>query len=1329
MGSFLVVERDERTVAQIRSVAAAQGYEVTVSHDPAVAVAMAAELRPKLVLADASLPGAVDFLFSFSKRRGGCGSLALRPMMADISGLEQAADRSLGKPFTPEQLGAAISELLGGGKQRPSALETQQLTSAEIFGDLLSDLGDEGAAPPQAAASPAAPSPPPAAPSPTPAPPAPAAAPPAAAPPAAAPQAAAPRANPPAAPQAPAPQRPAPPPASTPASPTPAAQAPAAPTPAAPTQAAPTQATPTPSARKRPQSSSIDQRLEQTLSGVLDLGNSGRRKGPQQTPSSPGSAPSSPAAGEPPKAPRQPAAGKRKSSSAQEIDALLSKTLSGLDIPKARKRPAPAAPPPQEPATTPAPTSPAEDPGLETIHIGQKLGDILEPPPAPPEPPTPSSAPPTGPTLGAERAPAPAPPPERAAPAPPAEAAAAQPAGPGDQAGGPTPPPVPSAPAPGIPTPARPKGPEVLDFSDFDLEDLSAADLDQADDATPSIVEPAEALGQISEPSREEAGDDAWNLDSLDLSVDGGETDALTADANEIGTSQSITGEGSFGATPPPLPRNPIAQPTSSDEQTGVDDAFDTGNPFQFDAPTGALPEIDLGAPQDAAGDAFSLPDLEPISADLTADEAADGLAAPPSLDASSNDEAALLDTSSLTTPEPGRRFGPYTLLERIAVGGMAEVWKARMDGVAGFQKTVAIKKVLPNLTENKAFETMFVDEAKLAAELSHPHIVDIYDLGEIHGEYYIAMEYVEGKDLRSLFNIAQRKAMPLPLPLALMIASRLASALDYAHRKRDPQGQELGLVHRDVSPQNVLLSHEGDIKLCDFGIVKAVSKASKTEMGALKGKLQYMAPEQAWGREVDSRADIFALGSLTFEMLTGERLFAGETELAVLEMVRSATIRTPRELDPRIPEDVQRAVLRALAQDPENRFQRASEMRDALEACHERMTVRPSSSDLGQYLESLLAAEEADEETLAAHAAARAAARAAADLGAVGISTDTGDGNAFDTPESPFLPSEDDASSSPASLPPLETEVEAEEVLPSLQAPPVEAPHADILEVDSVPYESDHSSDPGSLGALPATSLPEPPQPEPPQPEPTAAAGPLIPPAAAGSESPPQLLDLLDLPAAPSPEASATASLEAQPSTQQDGSGTPFPPLAAVAPAASDIDPASDPLTPAPGAPIPGAAGPGATVEAVLPPPSVPQAPEKKKRSWLWPVLFLLLLALAAAAFFLHQQGLLPAIPGLTSEVPQGPAAPVDPAAPNQGSSTPGGAEQGAEGESETPQPSAEEIARELMQTQGLTEEAIDSQLKDQEEALRRDYEQRERQLRQQIEQLQEQNQGDDGS
>ena len=328
----------------------------------------------------------------------------------------------------------------------------------------------------------------------------------------------------------------------------------------------------------------------------------------------------------------------------------------------------------------------------------------------------------------------------------------------------------------------------------------------------------------------------------------------------------------------------------------------------------------------------------------------------------------------------PSSEFGQYTLLERIAVGGMAEVWKARMKGVEGFQKTVAIKKILPHLTDSSDFVTMFIDEAKLAAQLNHNNIIHIYDLGKIGDDYFIAMEFVDGKDLRSILNSARAESRPLPLGLALLVGSRLASALDHAHRQKDFEGRPLGLVHRDVSPQNVLISYEGDIKLCDFGIVKAVTKASKTQMGALKGKLQYMSPEQAWGRPVDARSDIFSLGSLLFEMLTGRRLFSGESEMSVLDAVREGRIQAPRDLDPRLPLEVNALVLKALARDPDDRFLTAGEMQREIDGILASLKPAPSQADLGTYLHQLFAAEaQAGAAPASALSAPAAAARGAA--------------------------------------------------------------------------------------------------------------------------------------------------------------------------------------------------------------------------------------------------------------------------------------------------------------------------------------------------------------
>jgi CheY-like chemotaxis protein len=310
-------------------------------------------------------------------------------------------------------------------------------------------------------------------------------------------------------------------------------------------------------------------------------------------------------------------------------------------------------------------------------------------------------------------------------------------------------------------------------------------------------------------------------------------------------------------------------------------------------------------------------------------------------------------------SPVPGQ-FGRYQLLEKIGSGGMAEVFKARMRGEEGFEKIVAIKRIVPHMAANDAFITMFVDEAKLAAQLNHNNITHIYDLGRVEAWHYIAMEFVEGKDLRTLLKLGKERAFPLPPELALFIAGKIANALDYAHRRLAADGTELNLVHRDVSPQNILISYEGDIKLCDFGIAKAASKVSTTMSGALKGKLQYMSPEQAWGKRVDRRSDIFSLGSVLFEMLTGAPLFEGDTDMSVLEQVREGDIEPPSARGADVSKRVDQIVLKALAKNPQDRYQNASEMEKDLHAVLYAFQPSPGPADVAIYVHRLLEAEAA---------------------------------------------------------------------------------------------------------------------------------------------------------------------------------------------------------------------------------------------------------------------------------------------------------------------------------------------------------------------------------
>jgi len=402
----------------------------------------------------------------------------------------------------------------------------------------------------------------------------------------------------------------------------------------------------------------------------------------------------------------------------------------------------------------------------------------------------------------------------------------------------------------------------------------------------------------------------------------------------------------------------PAPKPSPSGETPALDALLDSSRAAAGE-PRRAPREIDfssldeLARPEPAARARTPAPEAAPAAEPSAA--AADQPPSQPSSEAFATQRVSL--PAALRGRQAQMEFGQYTLLERIAVGGMAEVWKARMRGVEGFQKTVAIKKILPHLTDSSDFVTMFIDEAKLAAQLNHTNIIHIYDLGKIGDDYYIAMEFVDGRDLRTILNSAREKNQPLPLGISLLVASKLASALDHAHRMKDFEGRPLEIVHRDVSPQNVLISFEGEVKLCDFGIVKAVSKASKTQMGALKGKLQYMSPEQAWGRPVDARSDIFSLGSLLFEMLTGRRLFAGDSEMSVLDAVREGRIQAPRDLDPRLPLEVNALVLKALAKEPGDRFETAGEMQKQLDAILSSLKPTPSQHEIAEYVQRLFGA------------------------------------------------------------------------------------------------------------------------------------------------------------------------------------------------------------------------------------------------------------------------------------------------------------------------------------------------------------------------------------
>ncbi len=277
--------------------------------------------------------------------------------------------------------------------------------------------------------------------------------------------------------------------------------------------------------------------------------------------------------------------------------------------------------------------------------------------------------------------------------------------------------------------------------------------------------------------------------------------------------------------------------------------------------------------------------------------------------------------------------FGKYYLLERINVGGMAEVFRAKAFGVEGFERLVAVKRILPNIAEDKEFIRMFVDEAKISVQLNHANIAQIFDLGVVDTSYYIALEHIHGRDLRAIFDRSRQHGEPMPVAQACFVIMKICEGLDYAHNKRDQGGKELGLVHRDVSPQNILVSFEGEVKLIDFGIAKAAGKGSKTQAGILKGKFGYMSPEQVRGLPIDRKSDIFSCGIVLYELLTGERLFVGESDFSTLEKVRNVEILPPSTYNRKIPDELERIVLKALAKDTEDRYQNAIDLHDELQA------------------------------------------------------------------------------------------------------------------------------------------------------------------------------------------------------------------------------------------------------------------------------------------------------------------------------------------------------------------------------------------------------------
>lgn len=278
-----------------------------------------------------------------------------------------------------------------------------------------------------------------------------------------------------------------------------------------------------------------------------------------------------------------------------------------------------------------------------------------------------------------------------------------------------------------------------------------------------------------------------------------------------------------------------------------------------------------------------------------------------------------------MTDFEP-RPFGKYFLTEHIATGGMAEIYKAKTFGVDGFEKILAIKKILHHYSADQEFITMLTDEAKLVVNLSHANIVQVYDLGRVHEDYFISMEYIDGINLREFIEKIKDLKKEIPPEISLYILSEVCKGLDYAHSKKDSKGHPLQIVHRDVSPQNILVSTDGAVKIVDFGIAKAAMNASQTNIGILKGKVTYMAPEQAFGKPIDGRSDLFSCGIILYELLTQERLFIGESQMEILKKIRNTRI-SAETLHSKIPPAIRPILAKTLAYSVKERYQSASDL------------------------------------------------------------------------------------------------------------------------------------------------------------------------------------------------------------------------------------------------------------------------------------------------------------------------------------------------------------------------------------------------------------------
>ncbi len=314
---------------------------------------------------------------------------------------------------------------------------------------------------------------------------------------------------------------------------------------------------------------------------------------------------------------------------------------------------------------------------------------------------------------------------------------------------------------------------------------------------------------------------------------------------------------------------------------------------------------------------------------------------------------------TDMRSAEPGdeqlpRKFDRYNLLKKLATGGMAEIYLAKQSGLEGFEKVVVLKRILSHLAQDEEFVSMFLDEARIAAKLSHPNIVQIYDLGKADGTYYIAMEYVSGRNVQHIIGKQQDRGEPIPVEHVCRIVAGVCDGLHYAHSRKDYDGTPLNIVHRDISPQNVLVSFAGGVKVVDFGIAKASTQLAQTRAGVLKGKYAYMSPEQVRGAKVDHRSDLFAVGLVFYEMLTGTRAFERDSSLKTLKAIVQEKPLNPRELNPEVPMEVVKLLSKALEKNPDRRYKTAQEMQLAIEDYLETSPKKSNNVRLSRYMYDL---------------------------------------------------------------------------------------------------------------------------------------------------------------------------------------------------------------------------------------------------------------------------------------------------------------------------------------------------------------------------------------